>query len=140
MSSGALMEDEKVTPLGLSDQLPSAQGLLQATPSPAPFNMNQVWNKNLVSLLCWTTLINCMFFLSITGCCFLWLQVPTQIPNIGTHVIINQKLSGFGLQMHFQRYVAITMLLFLFESMCDLDTIFFITERYPLQWIELSKR
>jgi len=48
------MEDEKVTPLGLSDQLPSAQGLLQATPSPAPFSHSQVCNQNLVSLLCWT--------------------------------------------------------------------------------------
>ncbi|KAK7386118.1 hypothetical protein VNO78_26091 [Psophocarpus tetragonolobus] len=76
ISSGALMEDEKVTPLGLSDQLPSAQGLLQATPSPAPFSIS---------------------------------QLPTQIPNIGTHVIINQKLSGFGLQMHFQRAVPIAM-------------------------------
>ncbi|CAJ1948188.1 unnamed protein product [Sphenostylis stenocarpa] len=77
MSSGALMEDEKVAPLGLSDQLPSAQGLLQATPSPAaPFSIS---------------------------------QLPTPIPNIGTHVIINQKLSGFGLQMHFQRAVPIAM-------------------------------
>ncbi|KAK7350377.1 hypothetical protein VNO77_08930 [Canavalia gladiata] len=76
ISSGALMEDEKVTPLGLSDQLPSAQGLLQATPTPAPFSIS---------------------------------QLPTQIPNIGTHVIINQKLSGFGLQMHFQRAVPIAM-------------------------------
>ncbi|XP_027908150.1 CCR4-NOT transcription complex subunit 1 isoform X1 [Vigna unguiculata] len=76
MSSGALMEDEKVTPLGLSDQLPSAQGLLQATPSPAPFSHS---------------------------------QMQPQIPNIGTHVIINQKLSGFGLQMHFQRAVPIAM-------------------------------
>ncbi|KAG5022258.1 hypothetical protein JHK85_018600 [Glycine max] len=76
ISSGALMEDEKVTPLGLSDQLPSAQGLLQANPAPAPFSIS---------------------------------QLPTQIPNIGTHVIINQKLSGFGLQMHFQRAVPIAM-------------------------------
>ncbi|KAK7287009.1 hypothetical protein RJT34_22414 [Clitoria ternatea] len=76
MSTGALMEDEKVTPLALSDQLPSAQGLLQATPNPAPFNIS---------------------------------QLPTQIPNIGTHVIINQKLSNLGLQMHFQRAVPIAM-------------------------------
>lgn len=33
------MEDEKVTPLGLSDQLPSAQGLLQANTTPAPFQV-----------------------------------------------------------------------------------------------------
>ncbi|XP_061369489.1 uncharacterized protein LOC133312337 [Gastrolobium bilobum] len=76
ISTGALMEDEKVTPLALSDQLPSAQGLLQATPNAAPFSIS---------------------------------QLPTQIPNIGTHVIINQKLSGFGLQMHFQRAVPIAM-------------------------------
>ncbi|TKY68978.1 CCR4-NOT transcription complex subunit 1 [Spatholobus suberectus] len=76
ISSGALMEDEKVTPLGMSDQLPSAQGLLQASPAPAPFSLS---------------------------------QLPTQIPNIGTHVIINQKLSGFGLQMHFQRAVPVAM-------------------------------
>ncbi|XP_073219959.1 uncharacterized protein [Cicer arietinum] len=69
LSAGTLMEDEKVTPLGLSDQLPSAQGLLQANTTPAPF----------------------------------------QIHNIGTHVIINPKLSGFGLQIHFQRAVPIAM-------------------------------
>ena len=35
--SGTLMEDEKVAPLSLSDQLPSAQGLLQAnTAKPCP--------------------------------------------------------------------------------------------------------
>nr|XP_025640967.1 CCR4-NOT transcription complex subunit 1 isoform X1 [Arachis hypogaea] len=76
ISTGALMEDEKVTPLGLSDQLPSAQGLLQATPTPVPFSLS---------------------------------QLPSQIPNIATHLIINQKLSGFGLQMHFQRAVPIAM-------------------------------
>jgi len=71
-------------------------------------------------------LINSMLFLSITGCCFLWLQMQPQIPNIGTHVIINQKLSGFGLQMHFQRYGDIAMLLFsLFESMYDFGTLFY---------------
>ncbi|MED6130919.1 hypothetical protein PIB30_005208 [Stylosanthes scabra] len=76
ISAGALMEDEKVAPLGLSDQLPSAQGLLQATPTPVPFSLS---------------------------------QVPSQIPNIATHLIINQKLSSFGLQMHFQRAVPIAM-------------------------------
>lgn len=34
------MEDEKVAPLSLSDQLPSAQGLLQANTAPAPFQVN----------------------------------------------------------------------------------------------------
>lgn len=33
------MEDEKVAPLSLSDQLPSAQGLLQANTTPAPFQV-----------------------------------------------------------------------------------------------------
>ncbi|XP_057455962.1 uncharacterized protein LOC130747140 isoform X2 [Lotus japonicus] len=74
ITTGPLIDDEKVTPLGLSDQLPTAQGLLQATTNPSPFS-----------------------------------QLSTQIPNIGTHVIINPKLSGFGLQMHFQRAVPISM-------------------------------
>lgn len=42
------MEDEKVAPLGLSDQLPSAQGLLQATPAPTPYSISQVWSPKLV--------------------------------------------------------------------------------------------
>ena len=46
------MEDEKVTPLGLSDSLPSAQGLLQANPGPVPFSISQVWISKLVSPLC----------------------------------------------------------------------------------------
>ncbi|XP_015889443.2 uncharacterized protein LOC107424219 isoform X1 [Ziziphus jujuba] len=76
LSSGTLMEDEKLAALGLSDQLPSAQGLLQATPSQSPFSVS---------------------------------QLPTPIPNIGTHVIINQKLSALGLHLHFQRVVPIAM-------------------------------
>lgn len=36
------MEDEKLSALGLADQLPSAQGLLQATPSQSPFSISQV--------------------------------------------------------------------------------------------------
>ncbi|KAB2002732.1 hypothetical protein ES319_D11G085800v1 [Gossypium barbadense] len=76
LSSGALMEDEKLAALGLSDQLPSAQGLFQATPSQSPFSVS---------------------------------QLSTSIPNIGTHVIINQKLSSLGLHMHFQRVVPIAM-------------------------------
>ncbi|VVA30197.1 PREDICTED: CCR4-NOT mRNAion complex [Prunus dulcis] len=73
---GTFNEDEKLAALGLSDQIPSAQGLLQATPSQSPFSVS---------------------------------QLPTQIPNIGTHVIINQKLTGLGLQLHFQRVVPIAM-------------------------------
>ncbi|XP_060964127.1 uncharacterized protein LOC133033427 isoform X2 [Cannabis sativa] len=75
LSSGTLMEDDKLAALGLSDQLPSAQGLLQATPQ-SPFSVS---------------------------------QLPTPVPNIGTHVIINQKLSALGLHMHFQRVVPIAM-------------------------------
>ncbi|XP_054784760.1 uncharacterized protein LOC129291440 isoform X2 [Prosopis cineraria] len=73
LSTGSLMEEEKVAALGLSDQLPVAQGL---SSSSMPFSIS---------------------------------QVPSAIPNIGTHVIINQKLSGLGLQMHFQRVVPIAM-------------------------------
>ncbi|WJX85826.1 hypothetical protein P8452_68221 [Trifolium repens] len=39
ISTGTLMDDEKIPPLGLSDQLPSAQGLLQANTTPAPFQL-----------------------------------------------------------------------------------------------------
>ncbi|KAL5862252.1 hypothetical protein ACOSQ3_003532 [Xanthoceras sorbifolium] len=76
LSSGTLMEDEKLAALGLSDQLPSAQGLFQTTQSQSPFSAN---------------------------------QLPTQIPNIGTHVIINPKLSALGLHLHFQRVVPLAM-------------------------------
>ncbi|XP_059434806.1 uncharacterized protein LOC132167794 isoform X1 [Corylus avellana] len=76
LPSGTLMEDEKLSALGLADQLPSAQGLLQATPSQSPFSLT---------------------------------QLPAPIPNIGTHVIINQKLSALGLHLHFQRVVPIAM-------------------------------
>ncbi|TYH38529.1 hypothetical protein ES332_D12G116000v1 [Gossypium tomentosum] len=76
LSSGALVEDEKLAALGLSDQLPSAQGLFQASPSQSPFSVS---------------------------------QLSTPIPNIGTHVIINQKLSALGLHLHFQRVVPIAM-------------------------------
>ncbi|KAB1225230.1 CCR4-NOT transcription complex subunit 1 [Morella rubra] len=67
LPSGAMMED---------DQLPSAQGLLQPTPSQSPFSIN---------------------------------QLPAPIPNIGTHVVINQKLTALGLHLHFQRVVPIAM-------------------------------
>ncbi|XP_040995071.1 CCR4-NOT transcription complex subunit 1-like isoform X1 [Juglans microcarpa x Juglans regia] len=76
LPSGTLIEDEKLSALGLADQLPSAQGLLQATPSQSPFSIS---------------------------------QLPAPIPNIGTHVIINQKLSALGLHLHFQRAVPIAM-------------------------------
>ncbi|KAF9687700.1 hypothetical protein SADUNF_Sadunf02G0120300 [Salix dunnii] len=76
LSSGTLMEDEKPASLGLSDQLPSAQGLFQATPSQSAFRAS---------------------------------QLPTTISNIGTHVIINQKLNSWGLHVHFQRLVPAVM-------------------------------
>ncbi|KAG8653698.1 CCR4-NOT transcription complex subunit 1-like isoform X2 [Manihot esculenta] len=76
LPSGTLMEDEKLAALGLSDQLPSAQGLFQATPSQSPFSVS---------------------------------QLPTAMPNIGTHVIINPKLNSWGLHLHFQRVVPIVM-------------------------------
>ncbi|CAK9319222.1 unnamed protein product [Citrullus colocynthis] len=76
LSSGTLMEDEKLAALGLADQLPTAQGLLQATPSPSPFSTN---------------------------------QLPAGIPNIGSLVVINQKLNSLGLHIHFQRAVPIAM-------------------------------
>ncbi|XP_044493750.1 CCR4-NOT transcription complex subunit 1-like [Mangifera indica] len=76
LSSGTLIEDEKLAALGLSDQLPSAQGLFQATQTQTPFSVS---------------------------------QLSTAIPNIGTHVIINQKLSTSGLHLPFQRVVPIAM-------------------------------
>ncbi|KAH9788463.1 transcription regulator [Citrus sinensis] len=76
LSSGTLMEDEKLAALGISDQLPSAQGLFQASQSQSPFSVS---------------------------------QLSTPIPNIGTHVIINQKLTALGLHLHFQRVVPIAM-------------------------------
>ncbi|KAG2672226.1 hypothetical protein I3843_13G029000 [Carya illinoinensis] len=76
LPSGTLMEDEKLSALGLADQLPNAQGLMPATPSQSPFSIS---------------------------------QLPAPIPNIGTHVIINQKLSALGLHLHFQRVVPIAM-------------------------------
>ncbi|WKA05432.1 hypothetical protein VitviT2T_023400 [Vitis vinifera] len=76
LPTGTLMEDEKLVALRLSDQLPSAQGLLQATPSQLPFSVS---------------------------------QPTTLIPNIGTHVIINQKISALGLHLHFQRVAPIAM-------------------------------
>ncbi|XP_022979316.1 CCR4-NOT transcription complex subunit 1-like [Cucurbita maxima] len=76
LSSGTLMEDEKLAALGLSDQLPTAPGLLQATTSPSPFSTN---------------------------------QLPAGIPNIGSLVVINQKLNSLGLHIHFQRAVPIAM-------------------------------
>ncbi|XP_019098237.1 PREDICTED: CCR4-NOT transcription complex subunit 1-like isoform X9 [Camelina sativa] len=71
-----LMEEEKVATLGLSDQLPSPQGLFQSTPSPL-FSISQ--------------------------------QLSAALPNIGNHVVINQKLSGFGMHFPFQRVVPLAM-------------------------------
>lgn len=67
------MEDEKFTPLGLSDQLSSAQVLLQATPASAPISISRVWNLKLVSLCCTIFKLNGILFLSITDSYFLCL-------------------------------------------------------------------
>ncbi|XP_033138412.1 CCR4-NOT transcription complex subunit 1 isoform X1 [Brassica rapa] len=73
--TNTLMEDEKVSHLGLSDQLPSPQGLFPSTPSP-------------------------LFSIS---------QLSAALPNIGNHVVINQKLSGFALHFPFHRVVPLAM-------------------------------
>ncbi|KAJ8748950.1 hypothetical protein K2173_013387 [Erythroxylum novogranatense] len=73
LPSGALMEEEKLSALGLSDQLPSAQGLFQSTPSQSPFSL------------------------------------PAAIPNIGSHIIVNQKIISWGFHLHFQRVIPIAM-------------------------------
>ncbi|WZZ19735.1 hypothetical protein YC2023_121122 [Brassica napus] len=74
--TNTLMEDEKVSHLGLSDQLPSPQGLFPSTPSPL-FSISQ--------------------------------QLSAALPNIGNHVVINQKLSGFALHFPFHRVVPLAM-------------------------------
>ncbi|KAJ8900176.1 hypothetical protein K2173_024816 [Erythroxylum novogranatense] len=76
LPSSTLMEEEKLSALGLSDQLPTAQGLFQATPSQSPFSAS---------------------------------QVPTAIPNIGSHVIVNQKIISWGFHLHFQRAIPVAM-------------------------------
>ncbi|KAG2243118.1 hypothetical protein Bca52824_095035 [Brassica carinata] len=74
--TNTLMEDEKVSTLGLSDQLPSPQGLFPSTPSPL-FSISQ--------------------------------QLSAALPNIGNHVVINQKLSGFAMHFPFHRVVPLAM-------------------------------
>ncbi|GAB2232300.1 hypothetical protein Drorol1_Dr00011332, partial [Drosera rotundifolia] len=39
---GTLLEEDKLAAMGFSDQLPSAQGLLQATASQSPYSLNQL--------------------------------------------------------------------------------------------------
>ncbi|KAL7238559.1 hypothetical protein ACSBR2_004616 [Camellia fascicularis] len=70
VSSGTLTDDEKLAALGLSDQLPSAQGLLQRQ---SPFS------------------------------------IPTSTSNIEQEVIVNPKLHTFGLYLHVQSVVPISM-------------------------------
>uniref|UniRef100_A0A2P2MSE4 Uncharacterized protein MANES_05G050200 n=1 Tax=Rhizophora mucronata TaxID=61149 RepID=A0A2P2MSE4_RHIMU len=36
-------------------------------------------------------------------------SVPTPVPNIGSHVIINHKLSSWGLHLHFQRFQTVAL-------------------------------
>ena len=110
LSSGALMEDEKLAALGLSDQLPSAQGLFQATPSQSPFSVSQVWSF-LFLFFNVLRIINFFVYLELDYWSLPSLQLSTPIPNIGTHVIINQKLSALGLHLHFQRFDAIVILI-----------------------------
>ncbi|GAB4861940.1 hypothetical protein Ancab_037195 [Ancistrocladus abbreviatus] len=71
-----LMEEDKLAAISFADQLPAAQGLLQATASQSPYSMG---------------------------------QLPSSIPSIGAHVVVNQKLSSLGLNLHFQRVLPIAM-------------------------------
>ncbi|CAI0393707.1 unnamed protein product [Linum tenue] len=73
LSSGTMMEDEKLAVLSLSDQLPSGQALFQATPAQSLYAVNQL--------------------------------SAVSMANIAPHVIINQKLQGWSLHLHFQRVV-----------------------------------
>ena len=95
------MEDEKLAVLGLSDQVPTAQGLLQATPTPSPYSTNQVRLQPL-DLLEPSDLDSISLLIGY----FLLLQLPAGIPNIGSLVVINQKLNSLGLHIHFQRFEA----------------------------------
>ncbi|CAI0400959.1 unnamed protein product [Linum tenue] len=73
LSSGTVMEEEKLAGLSLSDQLPSGQALFQATPSQSPYAVSQLSTVSMA--------------------------------NIAPHVIINHKLQGWSLNLHFQRVV-----------------------------------
>ncbi|KAK2981457.1 hypothetical protein RJ640_017479, partial [Escallonia rubra] len=73
LSSATLTEDDKLAALGLSDHLPSAQGLLQGQ---SPFSVS---------------------------------QLPAPSSNIEQQVVVNQKLHGLGLQLHFQSVLPIAM-------------------------------
>ncbi|CAN1849445.1 CCR4-NOT transcription complex subunit 1 [Linum perenne] len=77
LSSGTMMEDEKLAVLSLSDQLPSGQALFQATPAQSPFAVSQF--------------------------------AAVSMANIAPHVVINQKLHGWSLHVHFQRMVPIAI-------------------------------
>ncbi|KAM7472074.1 hypothetical protein LguiA_010257 [Lonicera macranthoides] len=118
ISSGTLMEDEKLAALGLSDQLPSAQGLLQGQ---SPFPVTQVWISELATRVA--------PFLHVTKPRFygdnpreeervvsgrqrgrescISLSAPSS--NIEQQVVVNSKLHALGLQLHFQSVLPIAM-------------------------------
>ncbi|KAL8500295.1 hypothetical protein ACS0TY_020046 [Phlomoides rotata] len=78
-SSGTLTEDEKLVSLGFSDQLSSAQGLLQGQ---TQFTVNQVNQVN---------------------------QLAVPAANIEQQVVVNKKLQAYGLHLHFQGVLPIAM-------------------------------
>ena len=99
--ANTLMEDEKVATLGLPDQLPSPQGLFQSTLSPF-FSISQVqlslyeYRSKLLYIYVWFIQFHCYDDGQ---------QLSAALPNIGDHVVINQKLSGFATHFPFQRFV-----------------------------------
>lgn len=96
------MEDEKLAALGLSDQLPpSAQGLLQGAQSHSSFSSQVIAYSPAAA----HNAIMETSLLLITWFC-VYFQLPA--PVLNTHVVINQKLSTLGLQLHFQRWLLLT--------------------------------
>ena len=41
-----------------------------------------------------------------------FMQLPSAMPNINTHVVINPKLNGYGLHLHFQRFETVSVSIF----------------------------
>lgn len=123
------MEDEKVTPLGLTDQLPSAQGLLQATPTPAPFSLSQVWNPKLVSLLSWSisSLMDTNFKLNL--CVYSsqhrYLILGLMLLSIKSSVVSGCKCIFRGMVLSI--YSSASCL-----NLCDMLTLFFYCRAVPI--------